>query len=223
MKLRILGLAVLASAALLAGGIGQASAVTTCNGVTANGSTTLGAATDAGLITSVCQIGPFTASGGTNLSGTPAVVNNSDNPSIYKFSWGGGNLTIQEELGNNGLGYNIFIELGLGGVATLNADGSLTPALKSTMIAYQSGPGAPVYLLNNEYLAAGTYYVDTYLGTCAHSPCSTDKSIVDPNYALLFTPNATATPLPGSLVLFGPALGGLGGLLAFRRRQKAAA
>ena len=54
-------------------------------------------------------------------------VNDLANPSIYEFTWGGGNLTIEgKQFGNNGLGNNINVELGLESAVTLNSNGSLT-------------------------------------------------------------------------------------------------
>ena len=105
MSTRILGLAVVASVALLAVGGGQASAtvvVTTCSSeyTASNGGTTISGATNIGTVEAGCEIGPYfspTNGVGTNLSGTPAVVNGTDNPSIYEFTWGGvGDLTILE-------------------------------------------------------------------------------------------------------------------------------
>jgi len=218
MSARNFGLALVASVALLAGGAGQALAVS-CTGQynAANGGTTIATATSIGTVGAGCMIGPFSASGGSN--GNAATVSNAANPSIYQFDWGGGVLSIQEELGNNGIGYDIFVELGLKSAATLNADSSLNPALASITIAYQSGPGAPVYVIQNLNLAAGTYVLDTYLGTCAHSPCTTDKSIDDPQYQVLFTPGA-ATPLPAALPMFVAGAGLIGGLAGYRKRRK---
>ena len=217
MSTQIFGLAAIASVALLAGGGGQASA-TTCSGEynTSNGTTTL-PGTAIGTVVSGCEIGPFNALLGQN--GNVATVNTTANPSIYQFDWGGEILSIQEELGNNGIGYNINVELGLQSAVTLNADKSLSSPLASITIPFQSGPGAPLYVIQNMLLAAGSYALDTYLGTCASSACSTDKSLVDPQYQVLFTP--VATPLPAALPLFATGLGALG-LLGWRRKRKAA-
>jgi hypothetical protein len=223
MNTRNFGLAVIASVALLAGAGGQASATTTtCAGEynTSNGTTTL-PGTNIGTVASGCEIGPFDASHGQN--GNAATVNASGaNPSIYQFTWGGGNLTIQEELGNNGINYNIDVELGLESAVTLNSDHSLSSPLASITIPYQSGPGAPVYVINNVNLAAGTYALDTYLGTCAITSCSGSGSSTDPQYQVLFTDPPTTTPLPAALPLFAGGLGVIG-FLAGRRKRKAAA
>jgi hypothetical protein len=229
---RIFGLAVIASVALLAGGSRQASAVTLgCSSeltaaTTSNGGTTIAGATNIGTVSAGCEIGPFVSAPGpyTNLSGglstgTPAQVNDTANPSIYEFTWGGGNLTIAEELGNNGIKNNINVELGPS-TATLNANNTLSSVVPtaSITILYQSGPGAPVDVLNDYDLAAGTYYLDTYLGSCGTGQTCTDNdTTADPYYAVAFS---TATPLPATLPLFA---GGLGfvGYLAKRRKRNA--
>ena len=223
---RIIGLAVIASVALLGGGSGQASATTTCSGeyTASNGGTTIAGATNIGTVQSGGEIGPYfstTTGVGTNLGNTPASVSDSANPSIYEFTWGGGNLTILETLGNNGIGNNINIELGLSS-DTLNSNNTLSSDIASTHILYQSGPTTTgTYVLNNYDLAAGTYVLDTYLGSCgAGQDCSAGTS-TDPNYAVGFTP-ITTTPLPATLPLFAGGLGAMG-LLGRRRKRKNAA
>jgi len=220
MNTRILGLAVIAMVALLAGG-GRALAVTsTCSGDynTSNGSDTL-PGTNIGTVASGCEIGPFSASGGSN--GNVASVNDSDNPSIYEFTWNDGKLTIEEELGNNGIGNNIDVELGLESAVTLNSNGSLSgTGVVSTYIPYQSGPGAPIFVLDNISLAAGTYALDTYLGTCGSGSCSDSGSSTDPQYQVLFAP--IATPLPAALPMLASGLGVMG-LLLWRRKSTATA
>jgi hypothetical protein len=225
MSTRILGLAVVASVALLAVGGGQALASSTCTSeyTGSNGGTTISGAT---VIGAVCEIGPYFSSTngvGTNLSGTPASVNTSANPSIYEFTWGGGDLTILETLGNNGIGNNINIELGLSS-DTLNSNNTLSSAISSVSIPYQSGPTTTgTYVLDNYDLAAGTYVLDTYLGSCgAGQTCSDNDTSTDPTYAVGFSPVA-ATPLPAALPLFAGGLGVMGLLGRRRKRKKAAA
>lgn len=217
MNTRIVGLAMMASVAIFLSG-GQASA-TTCSGeFTGSNGTTALPGTDIGTVQSGCEIGPFVSTGsgtgaGTNLSGTPASVSGSHDPSLYQFEWNGGNLTIEELLGNNGTGDNIYVELGLAS-DTLNSNDTLSAPLATASIADQSGPTTTAtYIITDMYLAAGTYVLDNYLGN--------SESESDPNYAVLFTP-VSATPLPATLPLF---VGGLGamGLLGSRRKRKTAA
>ncbi len=186
---QVFGLAVVASVALLAGA-GQASAVT-CSGNfnSANGTTSL-PGTNIGTVASGCEIGPFNAVHGSN--GNAASVSTSANPSIYQFTWTGGILSIQEEIGNNGIGHNINVELGLSSV-TLNSNGSLSSNLASIVflddVAAGGPTSAPQFLIQNVNLAAGTYVLDTYLGLCAvgaSSNCSGGTSD-DPQYQVLFT------------------------------------
>ena len=223
MNTRIFGLAVIASVAL-ACGVGQASAAT-CSGEynAANGTTTL-PGTNIGTLAAGCEIGPFSATFGAN--GNAATVNTTANPSIYQFTWGGGNLTIEEMIGNNGIGYNIDVELGLLSTVTLNTTGpsagslSGTGVVSSTSIAYQSGPTtSPTYVTNDVNLAAGTYVLDTFLGTCAVELCSGSGSSTDPQYQVLFTDPPAPTPLPAAWPLFASGLGALG-LFGWRRKRK---
>jgi hypothetical protein len=222
MHMRIFSLAAIASMTLLAFGSGQASATvaTTCGGeVTANGGTSL-PGTNIGTIASGCEIGPFDSHEGQNGSNIPS-VSVSLNPSIYEFTWGGGNLTIEEEIGNNGLGNNINVELGLAGSNSLISGGSLSSYIVSTVIAFSSGPTAPIDILDSYNLAAGTYVLDTYLGSCEQGNCSGVNDPTDPQYQVLFSP-ISATPLPAAMPLFATGLGFVG-MLGWRRKRKARA
>lgn len=227
MNTRFFSVAVVASIALLAGGVGRASA-STCSAeyTAANGGATIAGATNIGTVQAGCEIGPYfstTTGVGTNLGNTPASVSDSVNPSIYEFTWGGGNLTILETLGNNGIKNNINIELGLSTV-TLNSNNTLSSDINSVSIPYQSGPTTTgTYVLNNYDLAAGTYVLDTYLGSCgAGQTCSDNDTSTDPTYAVGFTPGLSATPLSAALPLFAGGLGMIG-LLGARKRRKAQA
>jgi hypothetical protein len=209
--MRMYGLAVTVCAALLASGGQQASALTAICSSEYTGSNGTGSApyTNIGTVQSGCEIGPFIADegGGTNLGGTPASVSSSKNPSIYQFEWAGGNLTIEELLGNNGSG-TIGVQVGLlsNGLSSNNI--TLNSPISSVTITGNPS-SAPSYVMNNINLAAGTYLLDNYL-----------ESSVDPNYAVLFAP-VSSTPLPAALPLFAGGLSALG-LLGWRRKRKAA-
>jgi hypothetical protein len=231
MIIRVFSLAAIASVVILAGGGQQASAATCSSEYTAaNGATTISGAPNIGTVSSGCEIGPFKEGPPPyNNLGPPASVSSTVNPSIYEFVWGGGALSIQEELGNNGMGNDVNVELGLS-TATLNSNHTLSSTVASISILYQPGQGgaptAPVYVINDYNLAAGTYILDTYLGACGDpSGCRTAGTPDDPVYAVLFTPEGvsatpSATPLPAAFPLFA---GGLGfvGFLARRRKRSA--
>jgi hypothetical protein len=106
---------------------------------------------------------------------------------------------------------------------TLNSNNTLSSAISSVSIPYQSGPTTTgTYVLDNYDLAAGTYVLDTYLGSCgAGQDCSAGTS-TDPDYAVGFSAILTTTPLPATLPLFAGGLGAMG-LLGRRRKRKNAA
>ncbi|HYM30367.1 MAG TPA: PEP-CTERM sorting domain-containing protein [Candidatus Cybelea sp.] len=198
--------------AIIFGVSGQASAtVATCSGTyfglgttgEANGSTSL-PGTNVGTVQAGCQIGNLATN---NVSGTGVFVSPTSNPSIFQFDWGGGNLKIEEALGNNGtLPGGVDVELGLA-ANTLNANKSLSSAISSINFSAPFVFDAFETLFNGN-LAAGTYVIDTYAGTIA----------IDPTYQVNFTPGA-AIPEPASLAILGTALVGLG---VIRRRRKTA-
>jgi hypothetical protein len=231
--LAIAATAVIASIALLAGGGGQASASSACPGDlynTSNGGTTVAGATNIGTVGPGClEIGYFGATPSSdpnaNVNNDVALVNTSHDPSVYEFTWGGGNLMIQEEQGSNGIGYNIDVELALASEVTVvtganNSGGNLTPA--GDVLASITIPQATQFTAETVFsgnLGAGTYVLDTYLGTCA-SDCSNSGDSTDPEVAMLFSPSAT--PLPATLPLFATGLG-LVGMSGWRRKRKNAA
>ncbi len=201
----VLGAAV--GLALIVGVSGQASAAP-CTSTyfgqgtagEANGTQSL-PGTDVGTVQAGCQIGNLATN---NVSGTGVFVNNSANPSIFQFEWGGGNLQIQEALGNNGtFPGGIDVELGLA-ANTLNTNGSLSSAISSINFSAPFVDGA-FETLYDAGLAAGTYVIDTYSGTPA----------IDPTYQVDFT-SGTPVPEPASLAILGAAFVGFG---AIRRRR----
>jgi hypothetical protein len=136
----------------------------------ANGTQTL-PGTDVGTAQAGCQIGDLATN---NVSGTGVFLSPTATPSIFQFEWGGGNLEIQEKLGNNGtLPDHVDVELGLA-ANTLNLNGSLSSYIAS--IHFSSSFSSQT--LYNGSLAAGTYVIDTYSGTLAE----------DPTYQVNFTP-----------------------------------
>ena len=203
--------AVVGFAIMVGVGSPASATVATCSGIyhglgttgQANGTKTL-PGTDVGTVQAGCQIGDLATN---NVSNTDVFVSPSATPSISQFEWGGGNLEIQEALGNNGtLPGGVDVELGLA-ANTLNADGSLSSDIASINFSAPFVFGALKTLYSGS-LAAGSYVIDTYSGTVAD----------DPTYQVNFTLRA-AVPEPASLAILGAALVGFG---AIRRRRKSA-
>jgi hypothetical protein len=173
-----------------------ASATTACttyassnsNGTTTFPGTYVGAAGTASGQT--CQIGDLAD---YNVSGSGgAFVNTANNPSIYSFYWGGGALTIAEQIGNNGIGDAIDVELDTLASQTSTSRSSV---LASINIPFSSGPSGAYDLISDTNLAAGYYAIDTYLAT---------GNVQDPTFQINFS---QPVPEPATLALLaGPML-----------------
>ncbi|WP_428492823.1 PEP-CTERM sorting domain-containing protein [Rhodopila sp.] len=131
-----------------------------------------------------------------------AFVNTANNPSIYSFYYAGGNLLIQEEIGNNGIGDAIDVELDKLGSSTST---SPSATLASIAIPFSSGPSS-TYTVYDGYLAAGSYAIDSYLAL---------GNATDPNYQINF-----AVPEPSGMAVLSVGLIGLG-YVSQRRRSGA--
>jgi len=128
----------------------------------------------------VCQIGNLAVYNGGSGG---AFVNSGANPSIYELFWGGGALTLTEQIGNNGVGDAIDAELD-----SLASQNSTSPngVLASITIPFSSGPSS-AYTLYSGNLAAGYYAVNTYLAI---------GNAVDPNFQINI---GSAAPEPSAL------------------------
>jgi hypothetical protein len=146
----------------------------------------------------VCQIGNLSLYNGGSGG---AFVNTNNNPSIYEFSWGGGALTLTEQIGNNGIGDAIDAELD--SLTSLNST-SPSGVLASITIPFSSGPSS-AYTLYSGNLAAGYYAVDTYLAI---------GNVADPNYQINVQ---TAVPEPSAML---PLLAAFLAVLVWPRQPK---
>jgi len=189
---------------LILGASGQAQADTTCttfnsaNGTKGFPGTYVGTVGSAG-----CQIGILFP----NQNSDAAVVNTTSNPSIYEFYFGGGEITIQEELGNNGIGYAVDAELDSLASQTSTSSSGL---LASIQIPFSSGPTYVESTVFSGTLAAGYYAIDTYLAT---------GNVTDPDYQVNITDGGPSpVPEPSSILLLGFSLAGLA---PFVRRRRA--
>ena len=153
----------------------------------------------------VDQIGNLAAFNGGSGG---AFVNTANNPSIYSFNYDGGYLLIQEQIGNNGIGNAINVELDQLG-STTNTSPSAT--LASIVIPFSSGPSA-TYNVYDGYLAAGSYAIDSFLAL---------NNVIDPNYQINFAVSQpAAVPEPAAVAVLSVGLIGLA-LVAQRRRSNA--
>jgi hypothetical protein len=134
-----------------------------------------------------------------------AFVNANHNPSIYSFDWSGGQISITEQIGNNGTGDPIQVQLF--SLPSMSSSSPTLPALASITIPFSSGPSA-TFTLDSVVLGAGYYAIETSLSTV---------SVEDPNYQINF---AVPTPEPSTLAILGTALG-VAGLVGRRRRATA--
>jgi hypothetical protein len=213
------GLTLVASVALLAISGGQALASSCSGSVTfaGSGTSTEGAGTFPGTSvgtvgcgsTDVGQIGNITL---YNSGSGGAFVNGSHNPVNYEFYFAGGSdLTVTAQIGNNGIGDAIDMEL-------LSWNGTTATLLNSIHIPFSSGPSLTYTLDSADPLGAGDYIISTFLAV---------GNVTDPNYQVNFSLSQLTgagpgeTPIPGALSLFASGLGGLG-LLGWRRKRKAA-
>lgn len=188
------------SLGLILGAAGAASAAT-CTNIydTSNGTTTL-PGTFVGTVggaSGVCQIGNLSASGQGN-----AMVSGSADPSNYEFYFGGGSLTIEEELGNNGIGNAINVELESWNGATA------TPVPgASIQIPFTSGPSGEYTLISNKSLSASDYVLSNSLAI---------EEEVDPRYQANFTATSSV-PEPSPLSVLIVSLAALAALVRYRQ------
>jgi hypothetical protein len=220
MRLRLLAMAIMGLGLALCASAPAKATLLTCTTTyeSANGTTTF-PGTSLGTIGTGClQVGGNGTGAGAINDGPPD-VNTTISTSIYEFYFTGGTMTVDEAVGNNGIGYNIDVELD-----SLSGSGSTSPSstLASIQIPYSSGPTYDESTVYSGTLAAGWYAVDTYLGTCGNaSECQANNSgVTDPDYQLNFVDqDAPAAPEPSSIAMLGTGLLALFGLAGFVRRR----
>lgn len=179
---------------------GRASA-DSCPAYNENGSQTFPGAY-VGEVTGTCVIGALPNTAGITDNG---VLSSSTNPDIYELYFGGGALTVDELLGNQGTGTSVDLELDSLGTIL---DSTSPTVLASAQVPYESGAGATVSVSADD-LAAGYYAIDTYFATAGTA---------DPQFELTVTAvPSVSTPEPGSALLLGIGLLALG-LISTRRQ-----
>ena len=176
------------------GGIARASNITSANGIYTgeNGATSFPGQFVGTVGFDVGDIEQIGSLSGFNGGSGGAFVNTSSNPSIYSFNYGGGYLLIQEQIGNNGIGDAIDVELDALGSPTST---SPSATLASIAIPFSSGPSAG-YTVYYGDLAAGSYAIASYLAV---------GNVTDPNYQVNFT-----VPEPTAMAVLSVGLIGLG-------------
>lgn len=156
---------------------GQASADPTCTTYDSANGTTAYPGNYVGLVTGTCQIGKL-----TDPSQGDALVNSTSNTtSIYVFQLtSSGNVSITDQLGNNGTNSIVDVELFALANATASPTGS---ALASINIPVATGGTGVITLLPTTFLNAGYYAIDSYLATGD-----------DPRYQLIITDGPVTAP-----------------------------
>jgi hypothetical protein len=139
------------------------------------------------------------------VSSTGSFVNNASPVSIYSFFWRGGTLTIQEELGNNGIGRGVDVTLDPLGSPVSTAPGA---ALASILIPFQSGPTSLFTLIDHLSLAQGYYAIENAI----------DPTLPDPTFQIDFSFGAAVSvvPEPDTLLLLAAPFS----LLVLSRRKR---
>ena len=195
---------------LFLGTSGQASADSTCTAVNHEGGETFATAYYVGTVDgSTCTIGAAPNTNGITDNAVLGGPNNS-NPVIYSFYFGGGTLSIEDLLGNQGTGTDVDLELDSLG-ATLSGSPTLAcpAATCSIQLPYNNGNWGATGTINTGTLAAGYYALDTYFAS---------SGTTDPQFELFVTDTpAVTTPEPGSVLLLGIGLLAIG-LISTRRR-----